>query len=228
MHPDLDRHVHKYYGKYMGMVMDNQDADKQGRIKVHVPSIFEQGKAVWARPCLPPGFFFIPAVQTKVWVEFEGGNLSYPIWVGVWYIAQEVPKSAQTSAPVTSVIHTPGGFRIELHDKEGAERILVTRGEQDDGQRIALNFATGKEKIEIQDARNNRVLLDEKGIAIQDKAGNTITMEGSKITVKSTGKVILNDGGAGIVTAGSPTGTHQFCFVTGAPIMASKTCEAGG
>ena len=50
MHPDLERHIHKYYGKYIGIVTDNSDIEKLGKIKIHIPSIFEKDKSeFWKR-----------------------------------------------------------------------------------------------------------------------------------------------------------------------------------
>src|SRR5205814_7880539 len=45
----------------------------------------------WALPCAPyggaaeQGFFFIPEVDAGVWVEFEAGNLDFPVWVGTFW-----------------------------------------------------------------------------------------------------------------------------------------------
>src|SRR6476469_609363 len=97
--PNLQRHSGKFYGKYSGEVTDNSDSDKVGKVKVKVPTIFGTDPEVVARPCLPFGHFFIPAVGAKVWVEFEGGDINYPIWVGTWYPKDSAPKTAAISPP---------------------------------------------------------------------------------------------------------------------------------
>ena len=46
----------RFYGKYRGIVVDNQDPSKLGRLKLRVPSVL--GKDVvtgWATPCVPYG-----------------------------------------------------------------------------------------------------------------------------------------------------------------------------
>src|SRR5690606_5461247 len=102
---DLRRHAGKYYGKYQGIVVDNADDQVRGRLKVRVPSVLSDAE-VWARPCLPPGHFFVPDVETTIWVEFEAGDIAHPLWVGVWYAGEAVPSEAQVTPPTHRVVHT--------------------------------------------------------------------------------------------------------------------------
>ena len=82
----IDKVENRYYGKYRGFVSDNQDPDNLGRLKAKVPSLLKDEETGWALPCLPyggaseQGFFAIPEVNAGVWIEFEGGNLAYPVW----------------------------------------------------------------------------------------------------------------------------------------------------
>jgi uncharacterized protein involved in type VI secretion and phage assembly len=89
----------RFFGKYRGTVIDNADPGKKGRLKVSVPSVMPPGMSVWAMPCVPyagnqVGLFGIPAAGAGVWVEFEGGDLSYPIWVGCFWADGEAPEGA--------------------------------------------------------------------------------------------------------------------------------------
>ena len=74
------------YGKYRGKVQDNKDPLRLGRIRAFVPAVAPDGLN-WAMPCVPyagpqEGFLMLPPVGANVWVEFEGGDLNYPIWSG--------------------------------------------------------------------------------------------------------------------------------------------------
>src|SRR5438093_1586430 len=113
MFEDLKRHAGKFYGKYSGEVTDNHDDDFFGRIKVKVPSVFGADVEVRARPCFPYGHFFVPPVGAKVWVEFEAGNTSYPLWVGTWYPQGKTPQPAAMAPPDNRVIQTASGHTIE-------------------------------------------------------------------------------------------------------------------
>jgi len=118
--PDFrNRYEDKYYGKYRGLVVDNLDPAKLGRIKVEVNAVLGNQELCptnitdWIWPSLPAGgnpdlgTFWVPDIGSQVWVEFEQGNINFPIWVGtVWakptktskyvkVIGNEVPKLAQ-------------------------------------------------------------------------------------------------------------------------------------
>jgi uncharacterized protein involved in type VI secretion and phage assembly len=89
----------RHFGKYRGTVKDNKDPKQKGRLKVSVPSLLPPSLEVWAMPCVPyagdkVGFAVLPAAGAGVWVEFEGGDLSFPIWVGCFWADGEAPESA--------------------------------------------------------------------------------------------------------------------------------------
>jgi uncharacterized protein involved in type VI secretion and phage assembly len=89
----------RFFGKYRGTVTDNADPKQKGRVKVSVPSVMPPGLETWAMPCVPyagdqVGLFGIPAVGAGVWVEFEMGDLSFPIWVGCFWADGEAPGGA--------------------------------------------------------------------------------------------------------------------------------------
>ena len=76
------------YGKFRGVVSDNRDPEKRGRLKLRVPSVLDQEETDWALPCLPYGggtgygLFLVPPPGAQVWVEFEEGDLHRPLWTG--------------------------------------------------------------------------------------------------------------------------------------------------
>ena len=42
----------RFYGKYRGIITDNQDPTNRGRVKVRIPAVLED-QEVWAMPCFP-------------------------------------------------------------------------------------------------------------------------------------------------------------------------------
>ncbi|WP_438853990.1 phage baseplate assembly protein V [Agromyces sp. M3QZ16-3] len=79
-----------YWGKYRGTCVEANDPLAMGRIRVSVPAVLGGDAASWATPCLPAaagagGLVWIPSVGAPVWVEFEGGDPAFPIWVGGWF-----------------------------------------------------------------------------------------------------------------------------------------------
>jgi uncharacterized protein involved in type VI secretion and phage assembly len=91
-----------YFGKYRGVVVDNDDATDRGRIKVRVPAVLGSLE-VWAMPCVPyagagVGFYSLPKTGTGVWIEFEAGDVSYPVWTGCFWADGELPDAG--GAPI--------------------------------------------------------------------------------------------------------------------------------
>lgn len=86
----------EYFGKYRAFVTDNRDPENQGRIKVQVPYISGNGTIGWCLPCVPVAYtkggdLNIPKVGSFVWVEFEHGDIRYPIYTGGIYGSNNLP-----------------------------------------------------------------------------------------------------------------------------------------
>src|SRR5207302_6412680 len=91
-----------WYGKYRGTVTNNVDDQHLGRVQVSCPTALQGGKLSWAMPCAPyagagVGLFMVPPVGANVWVEFENGDLDYPIWAGCFWGENEVPAAPATA-----------------------------------------------------------------------------------------------------------------------------------
>jgi phage baseplate assembly protein gpV len=92
---DLLRHRH--FGKYRGTVADVDPTTL--RIRAVVPAVLGDVATDWCLPCVPfagpdVGLFLIPAPGSAVWIEFEGGDVSAPIWSGCLWRSGELPGDA--------------------------------------------------------------------------------------------------------------------------------------
>jgi uncharacterized protein involved in type VI secretion and phage assembly len=114
----------KYFAKYTGVVADNRDAERLGRIEVRVPAIFAAA-VVTARAALPFGYYFVPEVGAKVWIEFEGGDPGLPLWTGLQYVAGEWPTEGRTAPPHQRVIKSARSHFIIFSDDSGTERLEI-------------------------------------------------------------------------------------------------------
>lgn len=117
-----------FFGKYRGVVKDNQDTASIGRLKVTVPSVLG-ALEVWAMPCVPyagdgVGFYSLPEPDTGVWIEFEAGDPSYPVWTGFFWATGELPDP---SGPAVKIWKT-GKITIRIDD-EADEIVISTTSE---------------------------------------------------------------------------------------------------
>ena len=105
----------------------------------------------WARPAVPfagpeHGLLALPEKGDGVWIEFEAGDLSKPIWSGFWWGDKEIPKPG---AEKIRVFATSNGQKL-VFDEDNDE-ILIEHG---GGPSIKLTasditLAVGGKKIVI-------------------------------------------------------------------------------
>jgi len=119
----LERDADRFYGKYRGIVTDNQDPLQIGRLQAFVPEVLQDVTSGWALPCAPyagttSGFYAVPPVGAGVWIEFEAGDTSRPIWSGAWWATGEVPMDEQStpSQPTRKILRTEFGLIVALDD----------------------------------------------------------------------------------------------------------------
>ncbi len=157
----------KYYGKYRGIVTDTQDPLMTGRIRAKVPDLLGEQESGWALPCLPfagtgMGLFALPAVGASVWIEFEQGDLDYPIWTGCWWgSSKDLPQGAASPPFKKTILMTEGGNSVTLDDTPGSGGITL---ETSGGQKITLS-ASG---IEIDNGQGGKISISGLQVSIND------------------------------------------------------------
>ena len=238
----------KYYGKYRGLVTDNADPEALGRLRLRVPSLLGETETGWALPCLPfggladQGLFTIPEIGATVWVEFEEGGLSSPIWTGTfWRQGSEVPSEAAGSEPTTRLLKTPSGHILQFDDESGAEqfRLVHPAGAQmtidsngtvaiTDAQGAAVTLDASASTLTIEDANGNSITMSATGTTVEDANGNKIEMaptgvkvQGQQIVIQGTQVMLGGQGGEPLVKGTSFLtffNTHvHTCTAPGAP-----------
>ncbi len=149
------------YGKYRGTVVNNLDPNTRGRLQVQVPAVYGSNVLNWAMPCVPyagadEGTYLIPPIGANIWVEFEGGDIDFPIWSGCFWGDGECPGST----PFTKVIKTPAA--------------TVTLDE--------LNPAA---PVVIETTAGNKITITAQGMTLESSAGGKVEISGPKVDVNS-------------------------------------------
>lgn len=77
--------MQRHYGLYRGTVVNNKDPIGQRRLKILVPAVLADGATNWVWPVDPSGLTLRPpTIGQGVWVMFENGDPSFPVWLGVF------------------------------------------------------------------------------------------------------------------------------------------------
>lgn len=166
----VDRLESRHYGKYRGQVTDNADPSALGRVKAKVPRLLDDVELGWALPAFAyggmaeQGFFAVPDIGAGVWIEFEEGDLSYPIWTGTWYGSGQIPASAQ---PAQKVLKTKSGHTIALDDD--AKSLTIT-----DANGNVISMDGGDIKITAGDATT--ITIDAPSIVLVDGASEPLVL----------------------------------------------------
>jgi uncharacterized protein involved in type VI secretion and phage assembly len=147
------RQSSRYYGKYRGLVTDNADPKNLGRLKARVPEVLGDVETGWALPCAPyagdgVGQFTVPPAGAGVWIEFEAGDVSRPIWSGCWWGDGQLPtdNSGAAATPPLKIIRSEQGLMVTLDDD--SQTITVS----DDNGSNMLTIKVQEGKITIQGA----------------------------------------------------------------------------
>ena len=156
----MDQMTGHHYGRYRGIVTDNEDEKNLGRLKARVPEVLGNVETGWALPAAPfagdgVGLFSVPPPGAGVWIEFEAGDVSRPIWSGCWWGDGQLPNQA---TPAIRVLKTVSGHTITLDDTDGSE------------------------KVEVTDKNGAKIVMDQSGVEIS-KGGQKVKLSQNSVIV---------------------------------------------
>jgi uncharacterized protein involved in type VI secretion and phage assembly len=170
-----DQQTSPYFGKYRGIVTDNQDPSSQGRVRAKVNGLLGGVETGWALPALPysgkgVGVYTVPAKGAGVWIEFEHGDLWLPIWSGCWWIEDQLPKDETGAAttPARKIIRTEkglllamddGGKTIALSDSDGNNLIKITVQQGQIKMQAATKVVVEAPQIELVQSATHPLVL---------------------------------------------------------------------
>ncbi|KFN42206.1 phage baseplate assembly protein V [Arenimonas oryziterrae] len=171
----------RFYGKYRGVVTDNDDPDGLGRIRANVPEVLHDVKTPWALPCAPyagpdQGLFVIPPVKAGVWIEFEAGDPSRPIWTGTWWADKEAPKNEAASDAVQSrrIFKSATGLMLALDDDAGK----ISLSDKDAKNFLTIEVSGGKVKVQA----TTKVVVEAPQIELVENATHPLVFGDDLLT----------------------------------------------
>ena len=177
-------------GVHLGLVVDVQDPQSLGRVKIHLPAIDPEAEAsIWARVAVPFagdnfGAFFLPDVGTEVLVAFTAGDVGAPVVIGnLWNGGAAPPEQL-------------GGSGVDRWTMTGKK-----------GTRVAiLETGAGQEEVEIETPAGVKA-------TITDRGGGEIKLETGTETVKLSTSGIKVSSASQVEVSGSATVKVSAPFV---------------
>jgi uncharacterized protein involved in type VI secretion and phage assembly len=134
---EFDTDDPRYTALYMGEVVDREDPECLGRVRVRIPGLIEPASA-WAWPLGTlgggdrRGFFSIPEKGAEVGVLFHQGDVDHPHYLsGHWgkpdgqaEVPEPVRELAKDQTPQVRAFET-GRFLLVFDDRDGKEAMLL-------------------------------------------------------------------------------------------------------
>jgi uncharacterized protein involved in type VI secretion and phage assembly len=146
----------RFFGLYRGVVTNVNDPEGLGRIRAKVHELLgDTDETDWASPCVPfggegAGWLMLPKTNDAIWIAFEAGDLSRPVWMGFWFNKTDTPPEG--AGPDVRVLQSKAGHRIELGDADGDESVRLSHAagtviEMDKDGNVALIDAGANVKL---------------------------------------------------------------------------------
>lgn len=170
----------KLYGVLVGVVTNNKDPEKLGRVKLKLPIRECENETGWVRVATlmagnSMGSFFLPEVGDEVLVAFHEADVRQPYVIGMLWNSKEKPPE---------------------DNADGKNNIRKFKSRS--GHELIFGDESSKEKIEIKTQKGQNILMDDSGSGkIQIKSGNnqiTIDAAGNEISIKSDMKISIKTG----------------------------------
>lgn len=124
----------RFYGMYRGIVIENQDPKNESRLKLKIPQVLHDQVSDWAWAMHQPGVTrSIPSVGTGVWVSFEGGDPSYPVWTGTFnsstsgnFPTNNLNYGAFSDYTDQTIASTTTGYAMRFGTTDEANNVRIT------------------------------------------------------------------------------------------------------
>ena len=190
----------------IGVVLDHQDPEGLGRVKINLPGLAEDEIGHWARVAAPMagkgrGMFFLPEKDDEVLVAFEQGDIRRPYILGALWNGKDKPPESNSdgqnnfrliksrSGHLVRFDDTAGGEKIEIIDKSGENSVTI------DTQSNSISIKSAKDVV--IEAPQGKISLSAKSIEVRStaetnvqaqrtmdlKASATMTIKGQRVNI---------------------------------------------
>lgn len=222
----LSSKTHLQPGQTMmvGVVSNNNDPKKWGRVRVKFPTLTEEHESNWARVVsvgagAARGFDCLPEVNDEVLVAFEHGDIHRPYVIGGVWNGTDAPPEVVTDSVVNGKVRlrtfkTRLGHKLQFVEEDKAPTkkgvYLNTIGGHNlrlnDSDKFAELETTGGHKFRADDTSKVISLTSTGDITIKTGTSGTtkdLTINAANMTLTATTNITLKVGANKIVISNS-------------------------
>ncbi|HEY9102447.1 phage baseplate assembly protein V [Chitinimonas sp.] len=171
----------RFLGKYRGVVLINVDPERRARLVCMVPDVLGAVPSSWCEACAPlagptgppMGAYLVPPIGAGVWVEFEQGDPSFPIWTGCRF-------GSPADVPPLALLGNPADPNIVLQTLLQHAVVLSDMPPTPATGGVMLKSATGA-----------MIVVNDSGIYISNGKGATITLIGPTVTINNGALTVI-------------------------------------
>jgi uncharacterized protein involved in type VI secretion and phage assembly len=181
-------------GIVLGIVTNNRDELKLGRVKIKFPWSVDGDETQWARVATfmagkDMGAFFLPEVGDEVIVAFDHGDINHPYVLGsLWNGKKKPPIANDDGQNDIRMLKSRSGHQVTFNDGEGAEKVEVRTKS---GHTILLDDSSGKENITIRDKSGNTIQIDSVQNAITIQSSTKLILKAKDMELASDGRLSI-------------------------------------
>jgi Rhs element Vgr protein len=194
-------------GLQIGVVVSNEDPEKEHRVRVKMPLVDDQGDGTWARVAAidagkERGFFFRPEVGDEVVLGFLNDDPRQAVVLGMLHSSAHPAPLPESDDNHEKGYQSRSKMKLYFHDEK-----KILRLETPGGNKVTLSEED--KKISIKDQSGNKIIMSADGIQIESskaialKAATELTLEsgtalsakgGSTLQLKGTSSAELSSG----------------------------------
>ncbi len=170
-----------FLGVAVGIVTNNQDDEKLGRVKVKLPWLSEEDESDWLRVVAPMagnerGCYFLPEVNDEVLVAFDHADPQHAFVLGsLWNGKDKPPANNEDGKNNKRLLKSRSGHLICLDDTDNAAKIEIVA-------------AGGKSSIVI-DAQENTITISADADLVIQSANGKLKLSGKGVEITSQAEV---------------------------------------
>lgn len=198
---------------HKGIVVDNEDPKKLGRVKVQISGLlpFEKDDLPWCNTLYDPSKFDVPEIGDELYIIFPYQSIYFPFALGYWHSESNTNIDLQDDYPNTFGI-SKQGFVIKYNKKEQNGKIEHPSGSEAEIDKDGnLTLTLSKDlvlglmgKAEVQ-ASGDITFTTDGALTFTAQSDVTVNTQGNFVFNSEGNATFSGKGGTTIGDSSSPT-----------------------